>query len=57
MTLKKVKSGDALVIPAQTFNTFIAAARDFRARQQAECGQKQEQLAWFMKKGTAVLAK
>lgn len=33
-TLKKVKSGDALVIPAQTFNTFIDAARDFRARQQ-----------------------
>ena len=25
--LKKVKSGDALVIPAQTFNTFIDAAR------------------------------
>ena len=32
--MKKVKSGDALVIPAQTFNTFIDAARDFRARQQ-----------------------
>ena len=32
--LKKVKTGDSLVIPAQTFNTFIDAARDFRARQQ-----------------------
>ena len=32
-TLKKVKSGDPLVIPAQTFNTFIDAARDFRRRQ------------------------
>ncbi|MDY7011133.1 MAG: hypothetical protein SVV80_10335 [Planctomycetota bacterium] len=31
-TLKKVKSGDALEIPAQTFNTFINAARDFRDR-------------------------
>ena len=29
---RKVKPGDALVIPAQTFNTFIAAARDFRGR-------------------------
>jgi len=32
--LKKVASGDPLKIPAQTFNTFIDAARDFRARQQ-----------------------
>ncbi|MDY7011158.1 MAG: hypothetical protein SVV80_10465 [Planctomycetota bacterium] len=31
--LKKVKSGDPLVIPAQTFNTFIDAARDFKQRQ------------------------
>ena len=31
--LKKVQSGDPLVIPAQTFNTFIDAARDFKARQ------------------------
>ena len=32
--LKKVQSGDRLKIPAATFNTFIDAARDFRARQQ-----------------------
>ncbi len=34
MSLKKVKSGDTLRIPAHTFNTFIDAARDFRSRQQ-----------------------
>jgi len=34
MSLQKVKPGDPLVIPAGTFNTFIDAARDFRARQQ-----------------------
>ncbi|MDY7011395.1 MAG: hypothetical protein SVV80_11695 [Planctomycetota bacterium] len=33
--LKKVQSGDPLKIPAQTFNIFIDAARDFRSRQQA----------------------
>ncbi len=32
--LNKVKSGDPLKIPAATFNTFIDAARDFRARTQ-----------------------
>jgi hypothetical protein len=32
-TLKKVKAGDPLVIPAATFNTFVDAARDFLARQ------------------------
>jgi len=32
--MKKVQSGDALKIPAATFNTFIDAARDFRSRQQ-----------------------
>ena len=33
--LKKVKSGDPLVIPSQTFNTFIDAARAHKASQQA----------------------
>jgi len=32
---KKVRSGDALRIPAETFNTFIDAARDFKARRQS----------------------
>lgn len=32
--MKKVKSGDSLSIPAETFNTFIDAARDDRTRQQ-----------------------
>jgi len=32
-TLRKVKPGDPLVIPAATFNTFVDAARDFLARQ------------------------
>lgn len=40
--MKKVKSGDALVIPAQTFNTFIDAARDFRARQQGSAQTAQQ---------------
>ena len=35
-SLKKVKSGDDLVIPAQTFNTFVDSARDFLARQHRE---------------------
>jgi hypothetical protein len=30
---KKVRTGDPLVIPAATFNTFIDAARDFRQRE------------------------
>jgi len=30
--LKKVKSGDPLKIPAQTFNTFIEVAQDYQAR-------------------------
>ncbi len=33
-SLKKVKSGDPLVIPAATYNTFVDAARDYLARQQ-----------------------
>jgi len=32
-TLKKVKPGDPLVIPAATFNTFVDAAQDFLRRQ------------------------
>jgi len=36
--LKKVQPGDTLKIPAQTFNTFIDAARDFRSRQQSTGG-------------------
>ena len=35
MTLRKVKSGDSLKIPAATFNTFIDAARGY-SRQDAE---------------------
>jgi len=31
-TLKKVRAGDSLKIPAATFNTFIDAARDFQSR-------------------------
>ena len=31
--LKKVASGDPLAIPAETFNTFIDMARDYRSRQ------------------------
>jgi len=33
-TLKKVKSGEPLRIPAATFNTFVDAARDYLQRQQ-----------------------
>ncbi len=32
-TLKKVRPGDALVIPAATFNTFVDTANDFLRRQ------------------------
>jgi hypothetical protein len=32
--MKKVQSGDPLSIPAQAYNAFIDAARDFRGRQQ-----------------------
>ena len=35
-TLKKVKSGDPLAIPAATFNSFVDAAKDFQARQLAQ---------------------
>ena len=39
-TLKKVKPGDPLAIPAATFNTFVDAAQDFLRRQyeQAQTG-------------------
>jgi hypothetical protein len=36
MTLKKVKSGDPLAIPASTFNTFVDAANDYLARQREQ---------------------
>ena len=36
--LAKVKSGDALKIPAATFNTFVDSARDFLQRQQGTGG-------------------
>ncbi len=32
MTLKKVSTGDPLVIPANTYNAFIDAAQDFQQR-------------------------
>ena len=34
-TFKKVQSGDPLRIPAETFNTFIDAAQDFKSRRQS----------------------
>ena len=36
--LRKVKSGDALEIPAQTFNTFVDSAQDYLQRQQGTGG-------------------
>ncbi len=42
-TLNKVKSGDPLVIPAATFNTFIDAARDFQQRQRATSREAQRE--------------
>ena len=41
-TMKKVKSGDPLVVPAQTFNSFVDAARDFQGRRQNQ-GSSQQQ--------------
>ena len=40
-TFKKVQSGDPLRIPAETFNTFIDAARDFKARRQSRTRESQ----------------
>jgi len=37
-TLKKVQPGQRMVIPAQTFNTFIDAARDYLQRRQNQGG-------------------
>lgn len=37
-SLKKVKSGDPLRIPARTFNTFIDSARDYLQRSQSSGG-------------------
>lgn len=34
-TLKKVRSGDPLVIPAATFNAFVDVARDYQERQRS----------------------
>jgi len=34
-TLRKVRSGDPLVIPAATFNAFVDAAQDFQGRQRS----------------------
>ncbi|MGH7127472.1 MAG: hypothetical protein ACREIV_02810, partial [Planctomycetaceae bacterium] len=34
-SFKKVQTGEPLRIPAETFNTFIDAARDFKARRQS----------------------
>jgi len=36
--LRKVKSGDPLVIPAATFNTFVDAARNYLQRRQSQGG-------------------
>jgi len=36
--LKKVQSGDALKIPASTFNTFVDSARDYLQRRQSQSG-------------------
>ena len=38
---KKVQRGDRLRIPAETFNTFIDAAKDFRNRTQNVARQRQ----------------
>jgi hypothetical protein len=40
-TFKKVQSGDPLRIPAETFNTFVDAARDFKARRQSRTREPQ----------------
>jgi len=40
-TFKKVQSGDPLRIPAETFNTFIDAARDFKSRRQSRTRESQ----------------
>jgi len=34
-TLRKVRSGDPLVIPAATFNAFVDVARDYQERQRS----------------------
>ena len=39
---KKVQAGQPLKIPAETFNAFLDAARDFRARQQSRETQSQQ---------------
>jgi len=54
---KKVQRGDRLRIPAETFNTFIDAAKDFRNRTQNVARQRQLELPQtgiiLVKNGTA----
>ena len=40
---KKVQRGDALRIPAETFNTFIDAVKDYRSRTQNRGHQSQNE--------------
>lgn len=40
-TFKKVQSGDPLRIPAETFNTFVDTARDFKSRRQSRTRKSQ----------------
>lgn len=54
---KKVQRGDPLRIPAETFNTFIDAAKDFRSRTQNRGGRSQAEWSQtgiiLVKNGTA----
>jgi hypothetical protein len=52
MAMEKVQSGDPLVIPAGTFNTFIDAARDFQQRQRS---QQQRPHSSFTDRSTVLL--
>jgi hypothetical protein len=52
MAMKKVQSGDPLVIPAGTFNTFVDAARDFQQRQRS---QQQRPCSSFTDRSTVLL--
>ncbi len=51
--LKKVRTGEKLVIPAATFNTMIDAARDFKRRQQNRASTGQ---AYFHQTGIVLVA-
>lgn len=50
--LKKVQSGDPMVIPAQTFNAFVDAAFDFQRRQRSV---KREGQATFQQNGVILV--